>query len=359
MANGQPLDMSHLAEIGILSWGTASFAVAPASSMSELSSVKLTANCLEDRACNKSRATPAQSPSTAKKAEAPKELSADELKCLSKEERKAYHQARLAAGVGNSNAGKKPITKEERRVMQEAQRKAKDEKKETLGEREALLAELKLQGLSEDQAKVLMAEMSGAPIVEGDDEQDEDEEDDLLSGVKRWMSEVGSEKTNKDSIRDFNMKVRFQGHVDSTPPDHLTCLLKVVAAEACSRLDLTGAKPPQPAAIAKSITPAMRQWAGIIGGLYEKIDDVFAAADVIVQVIAEEVRAACGDAPANVKDCVIVGHLLAIREEVEVIADEEILAGCRKLDSPGPVIAKFVTFLEEEVNGDSDDDDED
>eukprot|EP00927_Polykrikos_kofoidii_P073938 TRINITY_DN69940_c0_g1_i1.p1 TRINITY_DN69940_c0_g1~~TRINITY_DN69940_c0_g1_i1.p1 ORF type:complete len:354 (+),score=93.82 TRINITY_DN69940_c0_g1_i1:111-1172(+) len=351
MANGGSLSMEYLVEVGILSSGTSAFQTAPAAPPAEKPAGKT--------AGKQSKPAIAPHPPAPTPVEPPKELTADELKTLSKEERKAYHQARLAAGVGMANVAKKPMTKEERRAMQEAQRKVKDDKKETLGEQEALLAELKLQGLSEDQARVLMAEMKGQEGIDHAENEDEDDEEDLFTSVKTWMAEHGEQKTNKESIRDFNMKVRFQGHVDSTPPDHLTCILQVMVDDACARLDLAAAKPPQPAAVAKSVTRGVKQWCGIISSLYDKIGDVFEAANIVVQTVIKAVAKASGDVSTTAKDCASVGILMAVREEIEVIADEELLSGFRKLESPAPIIAKYIKFLEEEVEEGSDDSDSD
>eukprot|EP00438_Fugacium_kawagutii_P009297 Skav235247 [mRNA] locus=scaffold3995:332260:334398:+ [translate_table: standard] len=119
---------------------------------------------------------------------------------LPQEERKAYHEARRAAQT--QAAPKKQLTKAERRAVQEAQRKVKEESTKKVGTDEELMAELKLQGLSEDQAWTLRGSakkcsaremvkvMQEGEHLEGDDE--DDAEEDLAASVVRWMNEQES-----------------------------------------------------------------------------------------------------------------------------------------------------------------------
>merc|ERR1719253_942072 len=155
---------------------------------------------------------------------------------MSKEERKAYHLARRASGPAASGEAKpKPqaLSKAERRALQEAQRKVKEDKVQANLEGDELLKELILQGLTEEQAKVVMEEMAQTKVEDGEDEE-EDDEDDLKSSIKKWMAEQEDPENMEDALHDFNLKVRFQGHVDSTPPDHLTCILELLVEQACA-----------------------------------------------------------------------------------------------------------------------------
>lgn len=40
----------------------------------------------------------------------------------------------------------------------------------------------------------------------------------------------------KDSLHEFNLQVRFQGHVEKTPPDHLKEVLAILTAQASLRV---------------------------------------------------------------------------------------------------------------------------
>ena len=73
------------------------------------------------------------------------------------------------------------------------------------------------------EAREVMKEMQKGEEVEREEEEDDE---DLASSVERWMKEQ-DEKIGKEALRDFNMKVRWQGHVNSLPADHLglgTCM---------------------------------------------------------------------------------------------------------------------------------------
>ncbi|CAK0799342.1 unnamed protein product, partial [Prorocentrum cordatum] len=121
---------------------------------------------------------------------------------------------------------------------------------------------------------------------------------------------------------DFNMKVRFQGHVDSTPPDHLRCILRVVVQEACAGCDLAAPKL-QPGAVAKRVQPCVERWAPLLEVLFGKIDDVLEGADTVIHGIEEGIEAcqAEADVPAAGLACGVVGSLMAVRE-IDMIEDE-------------------------------------
>mmetsp|Transcript_91220 Transcript_91220/g.247392 ORF Transcript_91220/g.247392 Transcript_91220/m.247392 type:complete len:308 (+) Transcript_91220:79-1002(+) len=302
------------------------------------------------------------SPAPAEQAGAPPpaELSPEELAKLSKEERKAYHQARRAAQTTQAvEKPAAPLTKAQRRAIQDAQRKAKDDVKNASMGNEEMLKELKMQGLSEDQARNVMAELlAGNTVADVDDDDEDADPEDLLGSVRRWICEQKNEQITKDSIRDFNMKVRFQGHVDSTPPDHLRCILRVVVQEACAGCDLAAPKL-QPGAVAKRVQPCVERWAPLLEVLFGKIDDVLEGADTVIHGIEEGIEAcqAEADVPAAGLACGVVGSLMAVRE-IDMIEDEDLLAGCRRSSTAGKVMEKFIEFLEEALE-DEDEDEED
>lgn len=298
-----------------------------------------------------------QAPASAAAAPAgppPKELSPEELAKLSKEERAAYYTARRAAGIVPAPKAKQ-MSKAERREAQEAQRKIKEDKKATGEENKEMLEELKLQGLTEEQAREVMAEMARTEEEAGDEDED-DEPEDLLSSVRKWMSEQDA-KVPEDALRDFNLKVRFQGHVDTTPPDHLGCILRLLVEEACRKCDLKAPKL-QPTGVAKTVGPDVIRWKTLLEPVYEKISDPMDAADVVLRSVQEGVEAV-GDVPEAGRACGVVGCLMAIRE-IDMIEDEDLLTGCKRCEQRSRVMDKFIEFLEEELEDeDEEDGDED
>eukprot|EP00439_Symbiodinium_sp_Y106_P077075 s357_g16.t1 len=263
-----------------------------------------------------------------------KELSPEQLAKLSKEERKAYHEARRAQAKGQAKAEpKKQLTKAERRQIQEEQRKVKEASKDDGKEDDKLLADLKLQGLSEDQARAVMLEMRKNVELD-DDEFDED----------------------GDPMRDFNMQVRFQGHVDTTPTDHLGCLLSILFEEACSTCISEAAaskKKLQPMAIAKKLEKPLTRWAPI-SEIGDEIGDPFQAADVVCsssQTAAGSAATATSillsPSPLRAGAIAMVGCLVGLRE-ADLVEDDELLQGCRRMpfDNERPIVLeKFMEDL--------------
>lgn len=289
-------------------------------------------------------------------------LSDEEVKALKKEERTAYHKARMAALKTQKDAApakgmSKSEQKAQTRAKQEAERAVKEALKHKTSDREELVAELKLQGLSEEQARLVADEMlnGDAPEAEAAEEDGDEEAPDLFKSVKDWMAEHRTDKNNAGTelIREFNLSVRFQGHVNSVPPDHVRCILHVIAASACQACDLTAKL--QPGVIAKKVD--IEHWISLIEELYGKISDVMEGIDAVCSGVCDGVADAAGTAPQASRDCAVVGVLMAFREQAEAIADEDLLAGCRRVEPRSHVLDKFIEFLEAAIEeGDSDDD---
>lgn len=365
------MTMDHLKEIGLLGGVTVPVAPpsvqAPAAQPAAEAAAPAKAAKAKQQAAKPSAPAPAPAASASSSsaaAAAPAapvpEKTAQELAKMSKDERTAYHKARREAQIAakaeggeqkESEAGK--ITKAQRRAIQDAQRKAKEDKNANSGEFEELLKDLKLQGLSEERAREVIAEMAKNDVVDSDDDDDDGEAEDLEASVKRWMNE--QEQVTNDALSDFNLKVRFQGHVDTTPPDHLRSILLILFEQACEGLDFAAPKI-QPTAVAKKVEPAVVRWAKLLEPLYGKISDVLQAADVVVQTTLEAMARRPG-VPEAGQACGVVGCLMAIRE-IDMIEDEDLLTGCRRVENPSRVMQGFMKHIEEELDDDDDDEDD-
>lgn len=288
-----------------------------------------------------------------------KYLSDDELSKLQKAERGAYHKAKIAyekaQGVGGVGA-KKATTKAERREVQQQKEKAKEDKKLAAAADAEALEEMKMQGLTEEAAKEFLAAMAQQDAqVEEDDDDDDEAPQDFLGAVKAWM-QIQPEVVPADAVKDFNLKVRFQGHVDTTPPDHLGAIIRNLVEMAVSGSDLNAPKL-QPTTFSKLLKPATDRWASMLQALYGKLSDVLEAGDVVVRSVQEGV-AATTSAPESAQECAVVGCLMALRALDDMIEDEDLLTGCRRASKGTAVMNKFIEFLEDAVAEDDDEDDE-
>jgi len=305
---------------------------------------------------------PKQAKNEAKTAPAPQdgpppaELSKEQLAKLTKEERTAYHLARRNAAP-QAAASKQQLSKADRKQLQESQRKAKEDLKAAAEENEELYKELKLQGLPEDQAREMMKEMLKGKDEEEKEKAAEEEEEalDFLSCVKSWMA-ASDKQLPENPLSDFNLKVRFQGHVDTTPPDHITAVLHIIAQQGCAECDLNAKT--QPTAVARKLEPIMKKWAAIMKPLFKKIDDPLTGPDAVMRGIQEGV-ATLVSVPEAGRGCGVVGCLMALRE-IDMIEDEDLLTACKRADPMPKVMEKFIEFLEAELDDeDEEDSDED
>lgn len=297
---------------------------------------------------NNSAASGSRAPS-ATGGQAPPELSKEELDKMTKEERKAYYEARRSAQNASDTKAAQPLTKAQRRAIQEAQRKVKEEKQQAGMENKELLEELKLQGLSEDQAKEVMLAMLEAEDLPDEEEEDGDEET-LLACVKSWMAEQGPGEVERDALSDFMLKVRFQGHVETTPPDHLSCILQLLVEQALQGFDLSEKLIPK--RVAKHVQAQVARWAPFMSFLYEKVEeqDAMEAADCVVGGVAQGIEATTDN--RDLAPALLVGCLMAV-QEVELIPDEDLATGCRRSQyATVPVVEKYIDFLEAEEDDD-------
>merc|ERR1719356_140466 len=242
------------------------------------------------------------------------------------------------------------MTKAERAAKQEAERKAKDDKRQAEEDAKEAAEQMKMLGLSEDAAKALIASEQAKgkeePDDEGDEEEDEDLPEDFLGAVRKFMKDLQEDVTT-DTLREFNLQVRFQGHEKTTPPDHLGAILRVLVEDACAACDLATPKL-QPTAVAQSVKPAITRWTPLLRILYRKIDDPLVGPDVILQAVQEGVAAAGAGAPEANRGCAVVGSVMALRE-AEIMEDEELLTGCKRSEPKGRVMEKFIEHLEAEL----------
>lgn len=215
-----------------------------------------------------------------------------------------------------------------------------------------MFEELKLQGLSDEQAREVLRELAASQAIVAEDGDSGEDIEDLLGSVRNWMKEQPEGPIPEDAIRDFNMKVRFQGHVETTPPDHLAAMLNVLLGQALSSCDLAAAMI-KPGAIAKAFAPLLERWAIMLQGLYSKVPDVLEAVGVVVQTINACVIQT--GAPENAQDSAMVGCLMAVRELDDLVEDEDLLVGCKAVEPRSRVLEKFIEFLEEALEEDDED----
>lgn len=285
---------------------------------------------------------------------------------MSKNERKEYHAKRIAAEkaakastAGAGGEAPKVLTKAERRVIQEAHRLAKQQAKDSSAGKEEALAELKMQGLSDEQARQMLAEMEKEGAFDGDeDEDDEEDAEDLMGCVRRYLVDKKSAGEDAEPLHQFQMRVRFQGFSESLPMDHLQCVVRALSGDGCKACDLEVPKL-QPSGVAKKVAPIVQKWAGLMDALYTRAGDCLDAVNALVSSVSEGVLDVCDQASDRVKDTAFVGIIMALREELESVEDGDLLAGLTRLDDKGPVLQKYIDFLEAELEDEDEDDDDD
>ena len=74
------------------------------------------------------------------------------------------------------------------------------------------------------------------------------------------------------------------------------------------------------------------------------------AMDLLVTSVSDGVTSARVDLPESARNVAVVGFLMAMRDELECVTDEDILAGCHMLESESKVMQKFIVSLSEPMS---------
>merc|ERR1711862_688604 len=133
----------------------------------------------------------------------------------------------------------------------------------------------------------------------------------------------------------------------------MRCLLQIMCVQTCKECGLAAPKV-QPGAVAKKMAPVLERWAPLLEPLYNKIGDVMTASDAVVEAVQAATSSLEG-VPEAAQAIGLVGCLMAIRE-IDMIEDEDLLTGCKRLEARSKVLDKFCEHLEDELEEDDDED---
>lgn len=271
----------------------------------------------------------------------PKALPAEELAKMSKMERRAYYESRLQPRGAPAAA-----TRSERRTAQETQRRAKLEKA--------------AQG--ESSAPQSKGPFGSGPCVPdwADDEADleapEEEESgdvDLHQVVKDWMqrSSLGGGRkepaaVESEELEDLVCTVRLSGLAPSGS-DLLLAAVLDCGAEECRSLFDPGDDAIEPSLAMKRVKPWFQRWCSFLEHLSSEapttgLEEALGAAVERIFFGNES-----GSALAKRHERVAVGFLMCARDTFEELEDEKLARACRSLGLEGPVMSKFLVFLED------------
>lgn len=388
------MDLAHLKEIGIFSWPKVwpeSMAArpmeAPTASLPSSASrrdegpqeqqqdggKKVAKSVLKAKGKGPASAGAAAAEAPSGPVEPPPDVTEEQLKKMSKDERgkywaakRAYEQYQKQAGGPDAAAAMpKAKSKQERRALQESQRKAKEDIKHAGLELKEMIDELKMQGLTEEQALEMVKDIAAQEKAgAGDDEEDlgeeEEQETDYLTDVREWMVRQPAGPLSKDIANDYNTKVRFQGHGNKLATDALGAILTVLTEQACSSCDLTNPRL-QPTAVVAAMAPLLDRWQGILRNFYSKSGestDLLNAVDAILVAVQTGVEA-IGTGTQACRDVALVGCLMALRDVDDLVDDEDLGIVLRKQEQKSRVMEQFIEFLDEADEDEEDDDDDD
>lgn len=191
---------------------------------------------------------------------------------------------------------------------------------------------------------------------DGDVAEEEARVDCFHEDVAKWM-EQSADMRSKDpasAAEDLRVHLCSMGHRGSTPLDRLQAVMRIHCSHVCDVLDKTPSSI-QPVAVAKQVETSIRDIQPFIEDLVNSVKDTEAAVKSMVSVI-RELAADAFECTGNT-DTVVVGILLAMRDQFDSLPDSDLILGCQSLPNRGVAIDKFIEFLEED--GDSETDAED
>uniref|UniRef100_A0A7S3LXZ9 Uncharacterized protein n=1 Tax=Spumella elongata TaxID=89044 RepID=A0A7S3LXZ9_9STRA len=97
----------------------------------------------------------------------------------------------------------------------------------------------------------------------------------------------------------------------------------------------------------------MKRWAPLLEVIYSKIEDALEGSDAAVQGVFEALASREGSSDNGIA-IAAVGIFMAMRD-IDMIEDDDLLTGCKRVDTQSTVLDKFVEFLEQELEDDEQD----
>lgn len=207
--------------------------------------------------------------------------------------------------------------------------------------------------LDEHEHQQLSRSSGGAQGKKEEDKEEEEEEEELE--LAKAVALLVRDLTQMRSAKEFSSYLRLQGLSGASAVSRMHALAQALV-EACRvGLENLGAVPPaqRPRAAAEALEDRASGWAPVLRALWSE-----AGAEAAVAALSFGSLRAVDGLPAlrkeELRDCIEVGMLMAMREQLEDEQDWELLAGSRRLlgsgrRAGGEILQKFVASLERDV----------
>jgi translation initiation factor 2 beta subunit (eIF-2beta)/eIF-5 len=167
--------------------------------------------------------------------------------------------------------------------------------------------------------------------------------------IQQWMQDRKRGSLYSELLVDFESTMKsFDFRMPAAV--QLAAVIEIMAADIIAECDIKAPKL-QPVMVSEKASPSVKEWGSLIGYLRSEIGDTPESINIMISTLKKAVVGI--PASDNTKESLVIGFLLSLRDLVDVISDEDILAGCRRLQSPSNAMEKFIEFLE---SSDADDD---
>merc|ERR1711953_1056934 len=134
-------------------------------------------------------------------------------------------------------------------------------------------------------------------------------------------------------------------HKTEPPIDQLAAVIEVMAVEASKECTSTSENI-QPKMVSELVSTAVQKWSSVITDLCDKLSSSHAFMGVITSSV---MKVAAGHLPTcteRTQETIAIGILLCLRDNIDPIADNDILSGCKKLPACGVAMKAFIKFLD-------------
>lgn len=181
----------------------------------------------------------------------------------------------------------------------------------------------------------------GAHIIKGDDDVGTSGGEGCRACIQQWMQDHKNESVSSDLIHDFDCTIKTFD-VRALPSLQLAAVVEIMIADTMAECDLNTTKL-QPVKVCEKASPFVEKWSSLIDNVYSKIDDAQEAIDIIISSLKRSI--AFITASEYTKETLLIGCLLSLRD-LDAVDDEDILAGCRKIELQSKAMERFIEFLE-------------
>jgi hypothetical protein len=176
----------------------------------------------------------------------------------------------------------------------------------------------------------------------------------LQDALMQWMTEHDGEEQNTIELsEDFGKLLQPLGCSHAVPLDRLRAVVGAVVIKSCRALDPSVLQP-QLVRVAEHVKPLLGKWHLLLSRAFTDVGDTSMATAAAIAAVQRATTTSLGS--TRHADLAMLGIAMSLRDLIEDIGDEHLLAGCKQLQPCSLAVKKFIDFLSDDYSDQGSDD---